>query len=205
MSNLVVTIGRQFGSGGKEIGKALAEKLGIDFYDKELLHLAAEESGIDVELFENADEQPSNSFLYSAVMGNHISLNNFMGYHDLLSNDKLFIFTVDTVRKLAKEKSCVIVGRCADYILKDYDNCVNVFIRADYEDRIKRVAEGSNVSPEQAKSLIKKNDRRRASYYSYYSDKSWGDAESYDICLNASKVTAQQGADIIDFYIKNRK
>ena len=205
MSNLVITIARQFGSGGREIGKALADKLGIEFYDRELLRLAAKESGIDEELFENADEQPSNSFLYSAVMVNHVSLKSFLGYNDCITNDKLFIFTIETIRKLAQEKSCVIVGRCADYILKDHENCVNVFIHANYEDRLKTVMETKELTKEQAKSLIKKTDKRRSAYYSYYSDKTWGDVNEYDLCVNSSNLTVEKAADVIDFYIKNRK
>ncbi len=205
MSNLVITIARQFGSGGRDIGRALAQRLGIEFYDRELLRLAAKESGIDEALFENADEQPSNSFLYSAVMGNHVTLNNYLGFHDCITNDKLFIFTIEAIRKLAKETSCVIVGRCADYILKDHENCVNVFIHANYEDRLQRVMETKELSKEQAKALIKKTDKRRSAYYSYYSDKVWGDVNEYDICINSSKVTIEKAAEIIEAYIKNRK
>ena len=204
MSNLVVTIGRQFGSGGRAIGKALAEKLGVGFYDRDLIRLAAKESGIDEELFKNADEQPSNSFLYSAVIGDHVSLNSFLGYNDCITNDKLFIFTSETIKKLAKEQSCVIVGRCADYILREYENCVNVFIYADDEIRIKNVMEAQSLSRDHARSLIRKTDKRRASYYSYYSDKTWGDVNSYDLCVNSGKLPVEKAVELIEFYIKNK-
>lgn len=130
--HLVICIGRQFGSGGREIGLGLAKKLGIRFYDKEILKKAAEESGIVEELFEKADEKPTNSFLYSLSMGTHGQAMNFTNYNDYLTNDKLFLFQSNTIRDMAEKDSCVIIGRCADYILRGRKDMLSVFIHAPY-------------------------------------------------------------------------
>ena len=134
--HLVICIGRQFGSGGREIGLGLAKKLGIRFYDKEILKKAAEESGIVEELFEKADEKPTNSFLYSLSMGTHGQAMNFTNYNDYLTNDKLFLFQSNTIRDMAEKDSCVIIGRCADYILRGRKDMLSVFIHAPMELRI---------------------------------------------------------------------
>ena len=182
----IITIGRQFGSGGKQIGEALAEKMNIPFYDKELLKEAAKNSGICEEIFDSFDEKPTNSFLYSLVMDPY-SL-GFGSSTELPLNHKVFLAAFDTIKNLAeKDGSCVFVGRCADYALRDLDNVVNIFLYADMDDRTARIAKKYNISESKAKDMIKKEDKARASYYNYYTSKRWGEMKGYDICINTSK------------------
>ena len=186
-NHTVITIGRQLGSGGKEVGLQLAEELGIKCYDKELLERAAKDSGLCQELFENNDEKPTNSFLYSLVMDTYSFGYSSAAFADMPINHKVFLAQFDTIKNIAKEGPCVIVGRCADYALEERDDVLSVFIHADLEDRIKNVAKLNELTDNKAKDLIHKTDKRRASYYNYYTNKKWGDAESYDICINSSK------------------
>ena len=183
----IITIGREYGSGGRQIGQEVAKYFGIKCYDKELLEHAANESGICKELFENHDERPTNSFLYSLVMDTYSFGYSSSGFTDMPMNHKVFLAQFDTIKKIADEGPCVIVGRCADYALESYPNVVSIFIRADMEDRIRRVATRLDLTDAKAKDLINKTDKKRASYYNYYTNKKWGDAESYDICINSSK------------------
>ena len=187
MTNTIITIGREFGSGGCEIGHKLAEKLGIKCYDKDMLDLAAKESGICQEIFESHDEKPTNSFLYSLVMDTYSFGYSSGSYTDMPLNHKVFLAQFDAIKKIAEEGPCVLVGRCADYALEERDDVLSVFIHADLEDRIKNVAKLNELPDNKAKDLIHKTDKRRASYYNYYTNKKWGDAESYDICMNSSK------------------
>lgn len=189
MDHLIYTIGREFGSGGKDIGDALAQKLGIPCYDKELLARAAKDSGFCREIFENHDEKPTNSFLYSLVMDTY-SVNGYNStpFLDMPLNQKVFLAQFDTIKKLAAEGPCVIVGRCADYALADMDKCVNVFIRADVDFKIKHTVERLGISEAKAKDMNAKNDKQRASYYNYYTSKRWGDAKSYNLCLDSGML-----------------
>lgn len=194
--NKIITIGRQFGSGGREVGQKLAEKLGIPFYDKELLKIAARDSGICEELFENFDEKPTNSFLYTLVMDPY-SL-GFGTSGELPLNHKVFLAAFDTIKSIAeKAGSCVFVGRCADYALRDYSNIVNAFIYADIDDRIKRIAQKYELTDAKAKDLIRKEDKSRASYYNYYTSKRWGEMKGYDICLNSSQFGIDNCVDML--------
>ena len=162
--NKIITIGRQFGSGGREVGQKLAEKLGIPFYDKELLKIAARDSGIC----------------------------------ELPLNHKVFLAAFDTIKSIAeKDGSCVFVGRCADYALRDYSNIVNAFIYADIDDRIKRIAQKYELTDAKAKDLIRKEDKSRASYYNYYTSKRWGEMKGYDICLNSSQFGIDNCVDML--------
>ena len=186
-TNTIITIGRQFGSGGHDIGSKLAEELGIELYDKEMLDRAAKESGICQELFESNDEKPTNSFLYSLVMDTYSFGNGYTsGYLDMPFNHKIFLAQFDAIKGIAKEGPCVLIGRCADYALEDYNNVLRVFIRAEMDDRIRRIAKSYDLTDARAKDLIIKTDKKRAGYYNYYSNKKWGEAESYDVCLNSS-------------------
>ena len=198
MGNMVFTIGREFGSNGHAVGEKLAERLGIPVYDKELLQRASRESGLCEEIFKNQDERPTNSFLYSLVMdtytGGAYSGNAFL---DMPLNHKVFLAQFDTIKKLAAQESCVIIGRCADYALEDHKEVINVFIQADLEERIRRVASRSNVSEAKAKDIIQKTDKQRASYYNYYTNKKWGDSRCYDITLNTTKVSVDDCVDLI--------
>jgi len=198
----IITIGRQFGSGGKQIGEALAEKMNIPFYDKELLKEAAKDSGICEEIFDSFDEKPTNSFLYSLVMDPY-SL-GFGSSTELPLNHKVFLAAFDTIKNLAeKDGSCVFVGRCADYALRDMDNVVNVFLYADMDDRVARIAKKYNISESKAKDMIKKEDKARASYYNYYTSKRWGEMKGYDICINTSKYGIDKTIDLLYDIVNN--
>ena len=196
MSDKIITIGRQIGSGGREIGEKLALKLGIPFYDKDLLKRAAKESGLCEEIFENFDEKPSSSFLYSLVMDPY-SLGYSNNGYDLPLNHKVFLAAFDTIKKIADEGSCVIVGRCADYALQDYDNVLNVFVHAPLEDRIKRISAKYELSESKAKDMIYKKDKQRASYYNYYSSSKWADIKNYDLTINSSHLGIDQTVEVI--------
>ena len=197
MSNLVITIGRQCGSRGKTIGKKVAEALGVKCYDKELLTEAAKHSGLCEELFETHDEKPTNSFLYSLVMDTYSLGYTTSAYMDMPINHKIFLAQFDTIKKLADQESCVIVGRCADYALADYPETVSVFICADEADKIERIKELHNVNDAKARDIMIKLDKKRSSYYNYYTCKKWGDSRSYDLTLNTSKITPEACVDII--------
>ena len=196
-TNTIITIGRQFGSGGHEIGTKLAEYYGIKLYDKEMLAVAAKESGICKELFESQDEKPTNSFLYSLVMDTYSMGYPAGGYSDMPLNHKVFLAQFDAIKKIADEGPCVLVGRCADYALEEYDNCVNVFIHADLNARIRRVARLYDLTDAKAKDMIRKTDKQRSSYYNYYTNKRWGDANSYQFCLDSSKLGIEGTVDAI--------
>ena len=201
MGNLIYTIGREFGSAGYEVGRLLAERLGVKLYDKELLAQAAKDSGFCEEIFENHDERPTNSFLYSLVMDTYSGGNySSAPFLDMPLNHKVFLAQFDTIKKIAERESCVIVGRCADYALASNPDCLNVFVHADLEDRIKAVSKRNDVTENKAKDLIQKKDKQRASYYNYYTCKKWGDSRRYDLTLNTSKITPEQCVDIILAY-----
>ena len=200
-TNTIITIGRQYGSGGKEIGHFVAEAFGIKLYDREMLARAAKESGICEELFETHDEKPTNSFLYSLVMDTYSMGYAGNTYTEMPINHKVFLAQFDAIKKIADEGPCVLVGRCADYALESYPNVVSIFIRADMEDRIRRVATRLDLTDAKAKDLINKTDKKRASYYNYYTNKKWGEAASYELCLNSSELGVQGTAKAIEQYI----
>ena len=197
----IITIGREYGSAGRQIGQEVAKYFGIKCYDKELLEHAANDSGICKELFENHDERPTNSFLYSLVMDTYSFGYSSSGFSDMPMNHKIFLAQFDAIKKLAGEGPCVMVGRCADYALESYPNVVSIFIRADMEDRIRRVATRLDLTDAKAKDLINKTDKKRASYYNYYTNKKWGEAASYELCLNSSELGVQGTAKAIEQYI----
>jgi len=203
MEKVIITIGRQFGSGGSEIGKKLADNLNIKYYDKELIQLAAKESGICPELFEKADEKTSGGLLQAFAMG--FSMNGALYQpNDYFTDATLFQVQSDVIRKIAAERSCVIVGRCADYILKDDPHCTSVFIHSSEEDRIKRIIGKNPVTEKEALEQMRKTDKPRASYYNYYTDKTWGAAMSYHLCLNSSVIGTDHCVRLIEEFIKNR-
>lgn len=197
-----ITIARQFGSGGREIGKALADSLGIPCYDKELISIAAKESGMDAEVFNNVDERATNSLLYSLSMGLYSFGNSFSNNGDLPVNDRLYILQHQIIKKLAEEGPCVIVGRCADYVLKDRDDTLSVFIHADMEYRKKRAIEIHGVAKNRAEQIVNKTDKVRANYYSFYSGQKWGYAQNYDLCLDSSKLSTDKIVKIIKAYME---
>lgn len=187
-NNTIITIGRQYGSGGHDIGKQLAEELNVPFYDKALLERAAKDSGLCQEIFENHDEKPTNSFLYSLVMDTYSLGYTTSSFSEMPLNHKIFLAQFDAIKNIAKEGPCVIVGRCADYALADFPNVVNVFLHADMQDRVVRIARRHDLTDAKAKDLIIKTDKRRASYYNYYTSKKWGDAAGYDLSLNTATL-----------------
>jgi len=200
----VINIGRQLGSGGREIGKKLSTELNIAFFDKELINIASQESGLQKEFFEKADEKASRGI--SGLLGlrfpfindGPISSNNY------LSNDSLFKIQSDVIRNLSEKKSCLFVGRCADYILRDNSRCVNIFISAPLEDRIKRICKTTKITPEKAEEIIVKTDRERASYYNYYSYKVWGAASTYHLCIDSSILGTDETVSFIKLFIKKK-
>lgn len=204
--NEIYTIGREFGSYGKQVGEKLAERLGIAIYDKELLQKAAKESGFCEEIFENHDERPTNSFLYSLVMDTYSAGSySTAPFMDMPLNHKVFLAQFDAIKKIAENESCVIVGRCADYALADNPKCLNIFIRAEMDDRVKRISKRLDITEAKAKDMCIKQDKQRASYYNYYTSKKWGDARSYDLCLNTSKISVDDCVDVILEYRKKMK
>ena len=196
MHNQIITIGRQFGSGGRLIGEGLAKELGYTFFDKELIHLASKESGLGKEFFERADEKTKFG-LFGGFLGlrTGISVDSFL--QNYLSNETLFKIQSDVIRELAEKQSCVFVGRCADYILRDYPNCTNIFITAHVEDRVRRIAERQHLDETKIPELLEKTDKKRAGYYNYYTNKTWGAAASYHFCINSSLVGIEKTIQFI--------
>ena len=203
--NTIITVGRQFGSGGREIGKMVADKYGIKYYDKELLSRAAKESGFCEEMIQNHDERPTNSFLYNLVMDTYSFGYNASSFVDMPISHKVFLAQFDTIKKIAEEGPCVIVGRCADYALSDFDNVLNLFIHADEDFKIKRIKErfADVTTDEQAREMMNKKDKQRQSYYNYYSSKKWGRSDSYDLSINSSILGIEGTVKFITQYIED--
>lgn len=199
--HFIITIGREFGSGGREIGMALAEKLNVKCYDKELLALAAQESGISEDLFKSHDEKPTNSFLYSLVMDTYSMGYSTSSYMDMPINQKVFMAQYDAIKKLAETESCVIVGRCADYALKNNPDRVSVFIKADINDKIKRIMRVYNLSEDKAKDMIIKTNKKRSNYYNFYTNQKWADSRCYDLCIDSSELGIDGTIELILAYL----
>ena len=197
----IVTISREFGSGGREIGKRLADKLNVPFYDKELLEMASKESGIARELFVKNDESYTNSFLYSLVMGSYPISPDGRLNPELPLNHKIFLAQFETIKKLAEKGPCVIVGRCADYVLKEEPNVIDFFISGNMYDKKKRILERYDIEKPKVEEFIRKTDKRRASYYNYYTDMKWGDARNFDLCINSSKSGIEGAVELMLAYI----
>ncbi len=201
----VITLGRQLGSNGKIIGKALAEKLGYKFYDKELLARVAKESGLSESFFEEMDEKPTNSLLYSLVMGVQSGHGIYYPHNDMLNGDNLFKIQADLIKTIASEGPCIIVGRCADYILRDNPYLIKLFLYAPKEERVKTLMERDSVSEKEARSAINKADKRRSNYYNFYTNGSWGNVNNYDVCIDTGKLSKEAGVDFLYSYIKERE
>ena len=201
----VITIGRQYGSAGHDIGQMVAEALGYKFYDKELVEIAAKKSNISKEAVDDIDEKATSSFLYSLASGNY-SLRGITGplYYEMPLNDKLFIAQSQVIKDVAGRDNCVIVGRCADFVVDDANNVdlLYVFIYAVQDFRIRRVKETFNITERQAKDRVIKTDKQRRIYYSYYSNRDWGSMSNYDMCLNTCKLGIKTAANIIINYVK---
>ncbi len=200
MVSKIITISRQFGSGGGYIGKLLSEQLGLPLYDKKVLDIAAKDSGFSEEVLEYSEEMPITSLLYSIATGMGIH-NASMGLQGLPLGDKLFLAQFDAIKKIAKEGPCVIVGRCSDYVLRDEANCINIFIHSDMDFRIDRIMREHSLSEEEAKQKITKIDKRRAGYYNHYTSEKWGVAERYDLTVNSSALGLEKTASLIKDFI----
>ncbi len=194
-----LALGRETGSGGREIGHKVAEALGIPCYDKELLSRAAQESGIDERIFTSRDEQPTSSLLYSLAMGSGAYPASYGQpvYQDLPLDHRIFLAQFDTIRRIAGEGPCVIVGRCADYALEGDPHLLSAFILGEDDDRNRRIAALQGVAIDKAKEFVKKTDKKRASYYNYYSNKQWGRVHTYDMALNSSVFGIDGCVDIL--------
>ncbi len=202
--NTIVTIGRQFGSGGRYIGRQLAERCGIPFYDRELLSRVAKESGFCEEFLDKEDERPTSSFLYNLVMDTYAFGHNAIGGDTMPISQKVFLAQFNTIKKVADEGPCVIIGRCADCALEDRDNVINLFIHASEEYRLHRLHtiggyKNGELPEEEGKirDYMQQKDRQRQSYYNYYSMKKWGQAESYDLCINSELLGTDGTVDMI--------
>lgn len=201
--NYVITIGREFGSGGGEIGKKLSEALGIEYYDKKILEMASERSGINQKMFENADEK-HNSFLYSLSMAHYGGLVSPVYLNDIITNDKLFIIQSNIIKEVANKSSCVIVGRCANEILKDHPHILNIYIHADIKERTHRIMELYHLPEKSALTLIKKTDKNRSAYYNFYTNEAWGAAKTYDLCINSLALGIDGTVDLIENFVQKK-
>ena len=199
--NKVITIGRQYGSGGREIGQIVAEYYGIPFYDNELITRAAKESGFAEENFAKAEDRATNSLLYSLAMGINVYGNQDFGFNGLSLDDRIFLAQSDVIRKVADEGPCVIVGRCADYVLKERDNIVNLFVKASMKFRIDRVISEYGEAPDKAADIILKNDKRRANYYNYHVGEKWTNLNNYDMVIRSDFVGIDQTVECICKYL----
>lgn len=201
-----VTIARQYCSGGHEIGELLAKKLGVDFYDKELIALAAKKSGYAESVFEKADEVATNSLLYSVVMGSYPMNSLFFQNNNMLTNDTLFAIQSKVIRELVEDKSAVIVGRCSNYILREHPNLVRVFLRADMpyrKERYMKLYGDENTKEKDIEAILSKADKKRSTYHSYYSGNDWDSIHGYDIVINTAKVGVDGAVEQIIKYLED--
>lgn len=204
----IITIARQFGSGGSEIGYRLAQELGIKYYDKDLVVQAAKESGMSEQVMAQEEEKPTGSFLYSMVLAPHAAATQYLNWTEDSLNDRIYKAQANFIRKAASEESCVFIGRCADYLLWDKPNVFRIFIQADLEERKTRIAEEGNISRDKAEDIIKKKDKTRANYYNFHTNNKWTDLTNYDLCINVSKVGGIDNAvhlikEMIDLHVQD--
>lgn len=200
---VIVTIARQYGSGGREVGEKLAKNMNMEYHDKSLLSIAAEKSGISIEALKNADEKATPSLLYSVAMGAMGMMPFTLGMpYDTPINDKLFICQSEIIREEAQKGPSVFVGRCADFVLEGIPGLVRVFIYADIDTRAKTIAARKGVDVGEAKNMAVKTDKKRANYYNYYTSRKWGRAENYDLMIDTSKIGTGGAAKLIEEYIK---
>ncbi len=202
MKKLIVTLSREYGSGGLEIGRALAEALGLPFYDKKLLSIAAEKSGFSEELLRQAESKATNSLLYSLATSLGVGA---YGPDTLSLYDKMYLAQFDVIRQVAEEGSCVIVGRCADYVLREQENCLHFFLHAPLEDRMNRAIKEYGDDPANIKSVVLKHDKARANYYYHYTNQKWGDAKLYDMTLNTSRTGPEGAVKMLLHYLETVK
>lgn len=204
MDHYVITIARGYGSGGRTMGKMLAKELGIHYYDRELLRLASDESGINEELFAKADEQLKKSLLFRIARKEYKGELIPPDREDFVSNDNLFNYQAKVIKQLAMQESCVIVGRCADYILRDMDNVVKIFVHASLKDCVERLKSMSSLSEKELEKKIITTDKRRAAYYKYYTGQDWKNAQNYDLCFNSAQLGFEKCVEIVKNYLQIR-
>ena len=202
MNHIIINVGRQLGSGGHDIGRMLALDFQAKYYDRELLNLAAKESGFSEKFFEQNDEKKGCLKGLFNMQTSHISGGSM--YKTNFSQESLFQFQSDAIIKAAKEGPCVFVGRCADYILRDFPNTVNIFITASMKYRIAQVMNKQHINAEEARKFIESKESKRAAYYNYYTGKKWGAAESYDLCIDSSILGLTDTEKIIAAFIRKR-
>ncbi len=201
--NTIITIGRQYGSGGRELGQILAKKLGFEFYDEELVTMAAEKNNMHKDILKACDEKATKSLLYTLVTGSDLRFLHSPVQYEMPINDKLFITQSEIIKGLAEKSSCVIVGRCADYVLRDSNHkCLHLFIYSNMENRIKRISGLYELTDEKAKDRIQKIEKSRKTYYNYYSNREWGNVKNYDLCVNTGILGLEKSADIICEFVK---
>lgn len=201
--NTIITIGRQYGSGGRELGQILAKKLGFEFYDEELVTMAAEKNNMHKDILKAVDEKATKSLLYTLVTGSDLRFLHSPVQYEMPINDKLFITQSEIIKGLAEKSSCVIVGRCADYVLRDSNQkCLHLFIYSSMENRIKRIAAKYELTDEKAKDRIQKIEKSRKAYYNYYSNREWGNVKNYDLCINTGILGLEKSADLICEFVK---
>ena len=202
MKNYIVTIAREYGSGGRECGKKLAELTGYKFYDKDLITLAAQKSGMSTDALNSDDEKAASSLLYTLALGSSI-YNSGMGSVNLPINDKLFVVQSQIIKDIANSgEGAIIVGRCADYVLSERDNVVKIYITSDFDTRVNTVMKRHDLTQSQARDLIIKTDKRRSNYYSYYTGEKWGKADKYDVVVSTARIGIDGAAGLIADYIK---
>lgn len=201
--NKIITIGRQYGSGGREVGQRLADKFGIPFYDNELISRAAKESGFAEEAFERAEDKATNSLLYSLAMGINVYGNQDFGFSGLSLDDRIFLAQSDIIRKVAEEGACVIVGRCADYVLRERENVFNIFVRASMEFRLERAVKLYGIDSKKAADVILKNDKRRGNYYSYHVGEKWNNLNNYDLVVSSDVMGIDNVVKCISVYLES--
>jgi len=195
--NRIITIGRQLGSGGREIGERLSKELGIAYYDEEIIRKAAVESGISKDVMASYDEKPTTSLLYSFAM----NATSYIGNDTKPLEMRAYLAQIDAIKNIADSGPCVIVGRGADHILSGRAKLIKVFVVADMDYRIHRVMERRKVSEEQARILIQKTDKSRAVFYNYHTDQKWGNARDYDLCVNSAKSGTDGAVDLVKFFL----
>lgn len=204
-SNVIITISRQYGSGGRNIGKKLAKLLDLPYYDKQLIYEAAKESGINADIAKDLEERPTNSLLYSYAPTSFFAASPYTTNIELPLTDLLFLAQSDTIKRFADQGSCIIVGRCANYVLRDNSDVVDVFIHRDFSERINQIAKIEGLTAKQARDLVKKTDKHRANYYNHYTDFKWGDINDYDLCLDSGTLGEDGCADVIACFIEKAK
>ena len=202
MDKIIINVGRQLGSGGHDIGRMLALDFGAKYYDRELLNLAAKESGFSEKVFEQNDERKG--FFKGLFNMGSPHVNSGSVYKSSVSQESLFQFQIDAIIKAAKEGSCVFVGRCADYVLRDFPNTVNIFITASMGYRVEQIMNKQHLNEAAAKAFIEKRESQRAEYYNYYTGKKWGHAASYDLCIDSSVLGIMETEKVIAEFVRKK-